>query len=74
MACEELQVRSFGKENAACVRYKDAVLRTQSWGLKSAIAGGLFTTFNGTIAPGARAVCAVHCPQSVMLLHLVVCH
>mmetsp|Transcript_17526 Transcript_17526/g.52590 ORF Transcript_17526/g.52590 Transcript_17526/m.52590 type:complete len:687 (+) Transcript_17526:397-2457(+) len=46
-------VRSFGKEGAACLRYKDAVLRTQSWGLKSAFAGGLFTAFNGTVAPGA---------------------
>lgn len=47
-----VQVRSFGKEGAACERYHGAVLRTQSWGLKSAAAGGLFTAFNGTVAPG----------------------
>jgi len=51
---EPAQVRSFGKEGAACERYRGAVVRTQSWGLKSAAAGGLFTTFNGTVAPGGH--------------------
>jgi hypothetical protein len=48
----KLQVRAFGKEAAACDRYHKAVLRTQSWGVKSATAGGLFTAFNGSVTPG----------------------
>jgi hypothetical protein len=54
-----LQVRSFGKEAAACDRYHSAVLRTQSWGLKSAAAGGLFTSFNGSVTPGQLTIMRV---------------
>ena len=48
-----VQVRAFGKEAAACDRYRDAVLKMQGWGLKSAALGGLFGGFNATFTTGA---------------------
>jgi len=47
------QVRAFGKEAAACDRYRDAVLKMQGWGLKSAALGGFFGGFNATFTTGA---------------------
>ena len=45
-------MRAFGKEAAACDRYAEAVLKTQSWGLKSASLGGAFGAFNTTFTTG----------------------
>ena len=46
-------MRAFGKEAAACDRYRDAVLKMQGWGLKSAALGGFFGGFNATFTTGA---------------------
>ncbi len=60
------QVRAFGKEAAACDRYRDAVLKMQGWGLKSAALGGFFGGFNATFTTGAAPfrrlhLAAAHC-------------
>ena len=45
-------MRAFGKEAAACARYQEAVLKTQAWGLKSALLGGVFGTFSSAFTTG----------------------
>ena len=47
-------MRAFGKEAAACDRYRDAVLKMQGWGLKSAALSGLFGGFNATFTTGTN--------------------